>query len=77
MSIFRSNCTNGFVRRSAWGMHGEGVRRRCMGYPSRGMGYDKCREKESDCSGDTVFDKFGWSHEWIELGMKRCVGELE
>ena len=23
------------------------------------------------------FEKFGWSVEWIELKMKRCVGELE
>ena len=25
------------------------------------MGYVKCREKESECSGDKVFEKFGWS----------------
>ena len=25
-----------------------------------------------------MFEKFGWSvFEWIELGMKRCIGELE
>ena len=28
---------------------------------SRGMGYEKCSEKESECSGDEVLDKFGWS----------------
>ena len=44
---------------------------------SRGMGYEKCWEKESECSWDEVFEKFGWCHEWIELGMKSCVGELE
>ena len=25
------------------------------------MGYEKCREKESECSRDEVFEKFGWS----------------
>ena len=40
---------------------------------SRGMGYEKCWEKECECSWDEVFEKFGW----IELGIKRCVGELE
>ena len=28
---------------------------------SRGMGYEKCWEKESECSGDKVFEKFGSS----------------
>ena len=26
---------------------------------SRGMGYEKCSEKESECSLDEVFEKFG------------------
>ena len=28
---------------------------------SRGMGYEKCWEKESECSWDEVFEKFIWS----------------
>ena len=28
---------------------------------SRGMRYEKCWEKESECSWDEVFEKFGWS----------------
>ena len=42
----------------------------------KGMVYEKCCEKESECSGDEVFEMFD-PHEWIELGMKRCTGELE
>ena len=28
---------------------------------SRGMTDEKCWEKESECPGDEVFEKFGWS----------------
>ena len=28
---------------------------------SRCMGYEKCWEKESECSWDEMFEKFGWS----------------
>ena len=45
----------------------------------RGVGYEKCWEKESECSWDEVFEKFGWSvtndtwHEWHVSRMTRVT----
>ena len=42
------------------------------------MGYEKCREKKSQCSWDKVFEKYGRSEtNFIELGTKWFVEELE
>ena len=34
-------------------------------------------KNESEFSWDKVFEKFGECHEWIELGIKKGVKELE
>ena len=44
---------------------------------SRGIGCEKCGEEERDRSCDQFLRSLVIGDDWIEIGMTRCVEELE